>query len=163
MTAREVFEQLVGTIDYPMFIVTTVVGEHRAGCLVGFVTQCSINPPRLLVCMSKKNHTFRVAAGAESLAVHFLGPADEDLSELFGEQSGDSIDKFQRCRWKPGPGGLPILDVERGWVAARVLDRFDVNDHVAFLVEPFDGTAHDAGVSPLGFQQVRDMVPGHEA
>ncbi len=57
------FEALAGSMDYPMFLVTVSAGRDRSGCLVGFVTQCSISPPRLMVCLSKKNHTFQVAAG----------------------------------------------------------------------------------------------------
>ncbi|MGH4007527.1 MAG: hypothetical protein ACRDTH_05060 [Pseudonocardiaceae bacterium] len=29
-------------------------------------------PPRLLICLSGKNHTYRVVTGSEALAVHFL-------------------------------------------------------------------------------------------
>ncbi len=35
------FESLVGSMDYPMFVVTVNAGGERSGCLVGFVTQCS--------------------------------------------------------------------------------------------------------------------------
>ena len=43
------FNDLVGGLDYPMFIATarSERGE-RAGCLVGFATQCSIDPSRFL-------------------------------------------------------------------------------------------------------------------
>jgi flavin reductase (DIM6/NTAB) family NADH-FMN oxidoreductase RutF len=30
------FEELIGELDYPMFIVTTRKGEQLAGCLIGF-------------------------------------------------------------------------------------------------------------------------------
>ena len=36
------FQELADHFDYPMFIVTAAVGDRRAGCLVGFCTQCSI-------------------------------------------------------------------------------------------------------------------------
>ena len=76
------FNALVADLDYPMVVVTTAAGSELAGCLVGFATQCSIDPPRFLVCISKQNRTYRVARGAELLAVHFL-PADAtDLAEL---------------------------------------------------------------------------------
>ena len=58
----EAFEQLVALLNYPMFVVTTEVGGTPAGCLVGFASQASIHPPRFLVGLSTKNHTFRVAA-----------------------------------------------------------------------------------------------------
>ena len=55
----EAFEKLVALLNYPMFVVTTGVGGTAAGCLVGFASQVSIHPPRFLVGLSTKNHTFR--------------------------------------------------------------------------------------------------------
>jgi flavin reductase (DIM6/NTAB) family NADH-FMN oxidoreductase RutF len=50
-----------------MFIVTAVGRDgERAGCLVGFATQCSIQPPRFLACISRENRTFDVVTEAES-------------------------------------------------------------------------------------------------
>ena len=53
--------QAVSLLDYPMFVVTTRAGDEPAGCLVGFASQVSIRPPRFLVGLSKRNHTYRVA------------------------------------------------------------------------------------------------------
>ena len=71
-------DDFVEGLDYPVFVVTAASGEERDGCLVGFATQASIDPPRLLVCLSKENRTTRIAQDAEVLAVHALG-ADEQL------------------------------------------------------------------------------------
>lgn len=157
------FQALVATIDYPMFVVTTAAEGERAGCLVGFATQCSIDPPRFLVCLSKRNHTLRVAERAEVLIVHFLGVDDLDIASLFGENTGDEVDKFARCRWEPGPGAAPVLTAARGWVAGRILDRLDLGDHLGFLAEPLAGEARDGDGLQLGFQGVRHLDPGHEA
>ena len=43
------FDAFVGGLDYPVFVVTAAHGEERSGCLVGFATQASIDPPRMLV------------------------------------------------------------------------------------------------------------------
>ena len=122
--ARDTFDALMGELDYPMFIVTVAHGGERSGCLVGFATQCSIDPPRFLVCLSKANHTYRVARHAELLAVHFV-PADaEPLAELFGGETGDRVDKFARCEWHPGPGGVPLLaDCPNRFVGRRARAR----------------------------------------
>ena len=64
------FDAVVEGLDYPMFVVTTAHDGERAGCMVGFTTQASINPPRMMVCLSVKNHTHRVARHADLLAVH---------------------------------------------------------------------------------------------
>src|SRR5690348_6276936 len=104
------FDAFVDGLDYPMFVVTTAHGGERAGCLVGFTTQASIDPPRMLVCLSVANHTYQVARQAELLAVHVLDKNDHDLAELFGGRTGDEVDKFAKCRWTPGPDGVPLLE-----------------------------------------------------
>jgi flavin reductase (DIM6/NTAB) family NADH-FMN oxidoreductase RutF len=162
----EAFHRLVGEVDYPMYIVTTAAGGERAGCLVGFTTQCSIDPARLLVCLSIRNHTFRVAQRAGVLVVHFLSPGHLELAKLFGEETGDEVDKFSRCQWAPGPDGIPVVAGVKGWVAGRVLATLDAGDHTAYLLEPFAGEADDSGDDSepqLSFQQVRGFHPGHEA
>jgi flavin reductase (DIM6/NTAB) family NADH-FMN oxidoreductase RutF len=157
-----VFERLVSDLDTPMYVVTAADGTDRAGCLVGFATQASIDPPRMLVLISRANETFRVASTAEALGVHFLGADNKDLAELFGEESGDWTDKFERCEWQDGPAGVPVLIGVKGWIVGRVLERLDAGDHVAHLLEPVDGGfAHAA--APLTLQQVRDLDPGHPA
>lgn len=162
MTAAEAFADLVGDLDYPMMIVTAAAGGERAGCLVGFATQCSIDPPRFAVWISRKNHTFRVARRAGVLAVHFLSSTDRPLAELFGGSTGDDVDKFARCRWRDGPEGVPVLKACGRWFAGNVLEQFPTEDHVGFLLAPVSVEVGAWG-GQLGFQAARDISPGHDA
>jgi flavin reductase (DIM6/NTAB) family NADH-FMN oxidoreductase RutF len=156
------FSDLVGDLDYPMMIVTAAAGTERAGCLVGFATQCSIDPPRFAVWISRKNHTFLVARAAGVLAVHFLSEADRSLAELFGGTTGDDVDKFARCRWRDGPQGVPVLEDCPRWFVGEVIERFPTEDHVGFLLAPITVEA-GAWAGQLGFQAARSITPGHEA
>lgn len=160
---RAVFEALVGELDYPMFVVTTAAGSDRSGCLVGFATQVSIQPPRYLVAISVNNRTHRVATNAQRLAVHVLGSEQVDLASLFGEQTGDEVDKFARCSWTPGPDGVPILAAAAGWFSGPIVQRQPFGDHEGFVVEPDAGRGPSGDVRPLSFAQVRDFDPGKEA
>ena len=63
-----------GLLDGPMYVVTAAAARERAGCLVGFAGQCSIEPERHMVWISKANHTYRVATAAGHLGVHLLAP-----------------------------------------------------------------------------------------
>lgn len=155
------FERLVAGIDYPLFVVTTVAADgERGGCLVGFATQCSIHPQRFLVGLSDKNHTYEVARRATHLAVHLVDRSQKDIAELFGGESMDSVDKFERCAWRDGPEGVPILDDLAGWFVGRILERIDLGDHVGHVIEPV--VAHAAAVAELQFGDAKDIDPGHE-
>jgi flavin reductase (DIM6/NTAB) family NADH-FMN oxidoreductase RutF len=156
------FEKLMGTLDYPMFIVTVRDAGERSGCLIGFATQGSIHPPRFLAGLSKKNRTYRVARDARHLAVHFV-PADAvELAELFGGETGDEVDKFARCAWRDGPFGLPILDECENWFVGDVVERLDLGDHVGFLLEPV-AAEHGTEGRQFTFHRAKRIEAGHEA
>ena len=159
----EAFEKLVSLLDYPMFVVTTRADDESAGCLVGFASQVSIKPPRFLVGLSKRNHTYRVARRTDHLAVHLVARRHCELARLFGGETGDRTDKFARCAWHAGPNGMPILDDAAGWFVGEVLARYDVGDHVGFLLEPIAGNVPDKFEQLVTFADVRDLDPGHEA
>jgi flavin reductase (DIM6/NTAB) family NADH-FMN oxidoreductase RutF len=159
------FTRLVAELEYPMYVVTAAAGAEHAGCLVGFGTQTGIHPPRFLVCISRKNHTLDVAGEAAVLAVHVLSdePRERELAELFGSETGDDTDKFERAAWHPGPEGVPLLDELPNVFVGRVVERLDnLGDHVGFLLDPFDAE-HGEHVRELGFQEAKDIEPGHRA
>ncbi|MDX6200145.1 MAG: hypothetical protein QOJ79_3296 [Actinomycetota bacterium] len=163
MSWTEAFDALTSSLEYPMFIVTAAADGERNGCLVGFATQCSMDPPTLLVCISKANRTFNTAQRSTSLVVHYLGVEDEALARLFGESTGDEEDKFAKCSWSPRPDGTPVLDGCRGWVSGDVVSRTDVGDHMAMAVRITTAEVQDDRAGQLGFQRVKDFDPGHPA
>ncbi len=162
--AQAAFNAAMGQLDMPMQIVTAAGPEEgeRGGCLVGFASQCSIDPPRFMVWLSKKNHTLKIARRADVLAVHFPTPDQLDVAARFGTRSGDEVDKLATERWHEGPHGVPILDDIRRWFAGRVTERFDAGDHIAFMLEPIAGSV-EIELPQLGFQAVKHLDPGHDA
>jgi flavin reductase (DIM6/NTAB) family NADH-FMN oxidoreductase RutF len=148
------------TTHHPMVVVTASAGGTRAGCLVGHLTQCSIDPLRVLVCLSRANRTHAVAVQAETLAVHHLGHDQRDLARLFGEETGDEVDKFARCSWRHGPSGTVVLDDVRHWWVGRRAIRVPLGDHEGFVLEPI--TVHAEGpYRQLDSTQVADLDAGH--
>lgn len=160
--AIDTANEMLSDLDYPVFVVTAASSDEKSGCLVGFASQCSIEPLRVMVWLSKANHTFRVARQADILAVHALAAGQHQLAALFGEETGDEVDKFDRCPWRPGPDGVPIIEECSRWLAGRVLERVDGGDHVGFLLETVEAAAGAWSVQ-LSFRQVRDLRPGHPA
>jgi riboflavin-specific deaminase-like protein len=158
----EAFHAVMADIDFPMVIVTAADGHDRSGCLVGFHAQSSIDPPRFTVWISKKNHTYAVARRADVLTVHLPSAEQRDLAALFGEETGDEVDKFAAGSWRTGPHGALVLEQVARWFVGRVAETLDTGDHVAFLLEPIAGEV-GSWSGQLGFQAVKDFEPGHQA
>ena len=158
--AAKTFLKLAGSLDYPIFIVTTRVADRLEGCVIGFATQCSFHPARFLACLSRTNRTFDLAEEADALAVHLVPRAAIELVELFGGETGDEIDKFARCDWSEGPRGLPILDGCPSWFAGGIRARHDLGDHVGMLLDPIEARFEPGEI--VSFLEVTDVDPGHE-
>jgi flavin reductase (DIM6/NTAB) family NADH-FMN oxidoreductase RutF len=157
----DIFGKIMGTLNYPVFIVTTAAGDRREGCVIGFATHTSLRPPRFLACLSRENRTYRLAREAVALAVHAVPRDRTDLVELFGGETGDEIDKFARCEWRPGPRGLPILAGCPSWFAGAILSGHDLGDHEGFLLSPIDARYEPGELAY--FQDVTYVEPGHPA
>ncbi|MGW6691113.1 flavin reductase family protein [Streptomyces sp. NPDC054961] len=153
-------------LDGPMYVVTATAGGERAGCLVGFASQCSIEPPRFMVWLSVANHTFRVAREASCLTVHALSREQRGLAALFGGETGDRVDKFARTAWRPGEAGGLVLTEVQAWFTGRIEERIEGGDHVGFLLAPTEGRAPEEGAQAppvLRYRDVKDLKPGHPA
>ena len=146
---------MLDELDYPMFI-ATVPGD---GCLVGFATQCSIDPLRFLVCLSDKNKTYRLAKDATHMGLHVVPEDRPELAELFGGETADDFDKLAQVQWRPGPGEVPLI-AGCPYVAGRLVERREVGDHVAFVL---DVEVEEGAATPLRFARARVIDPGHEA
>ncbi len=153
------FAQLVATLDYPLYVLTTSVNGEPSGCLIGFATQCSIHPRRFLACISKQNHTFGLVREATAVAVHIVEEGDQDIARLFGGETGDEVDKFAGIDWRY-VHEVPVLSACKRWFIGSVLERMDLGDHVGLLLEPVDA-ANGPADEQLGYQQARDIPPGH--
>ncbi|MDN3293310.1 flavin reductase family protein [Streptomyces ficellus] len=151
-------------VDYPMYVVTAAANGERAGCLVGFASQCSIDPPRYAVWLSRANRTYRVARHATHLGVHLLAKEHAEVARLFGSETGDSIDKFRHVAWHPRHGDTPVLREACAWFVGRVGGHIDGGDHVGFLLDPVEASPPAPGRPPLVmFRDVVHLSPGHPA
>ena len=157
------FSEVIASLDPPLAVVTAVSDNERAGCLIGFHAQSSIDPPRYVVWLSKANHTFRVALHATYFGVHFLTEDDIGLASLFGTRSGDRTDKFAHCTWEPGPGGVPVLtDCPHRFTATRVAVLDEGGDHICLVLAPVE-VAPATPFRPFRLAQAAELDPGHDA
>jgi flavin reductase (DIM6/NTAB) family NADH-FMN oxidoreductase RutF len=159
--AENAFGTIAAAADAALIVVTAAEAEERAGCLVGFHTQSSIEPLRYCVWLSKANYTYRVALRSTHLAIHFLTASDLPLAERFGTLTGDTVDKFAGVRVRPGPGGVPVLQDYPHWLVGRRTTLVDEGgDHVCLMTEPV--AVHTGGpFQPLRLSQASHLEPGH--
>ena len=159
----DAFGRLMASVDPPLIVLTTAVGSERAGCLVGFHAQSSIEPQHYCVWLSKANHTYKVGLRARNFAVHFLTTDDFAVAEHFGTLSGDDTDKFAGLDVRIDSQGVPLLQAcphQLSLERIAVLD--DGSDHVC-LTTRVRAAQSGADFVPLRVSSATHLVPGHSS
>ena len=150
-------------VDYPYYLATVRTPEgEMSGCLAGFVTQCSIDPPNFVACISHVNHTFGVAVRCPAMGLHLLGQDQLEMARLFGEETEDAVDKFAAADWRLGTTGAPLLADVSVALEGVILGHFSVGDHEAFVVRAVRAVA-GPGCGLLTRRSSPPLHPGHPA
>ena len=148
-------------VDYPYYLLTVRAPDgEMSGCLAGFVSQCSINPPNFIACISRLNHTLGVATRSSAMGLHLLGEDQLAMARLFGEETGDEVDKFADIDWRIGTTGAPLVSDVASAVEGTVLGHFSVGDHEAFLVRAVRAV-QGPGHGLLTHRTSPPLHPGH--
>ena len=123
-------------LDYPYYVITVrAPDEEMSGCLATFVTQCSIDPPNFIACVSKRQpHLGRRRAlhrhgpPPPRPATRTPWPASSARRRATWSTSSPTVD------WRLGPTGAPLLADVAVSVEGNILGHFSVGDHEAFLL-----------------------------
>lgn len=159
----QAFTDMMSSLDVPLIVVTASDGNERAGCLVGFHTQSSIEPARFCVWLSKANHTYRIALRATHLGIHFLTTDDLPLAEHFGTLTGDNCDKFADVEAQTGLGDVPVLAACANLlIVKRTVLVDEGGDHVCMAAEV--SSAYSPGpFAPLRLSHAGHLEAGHDS
>lgn len=130
--------------------VTVVTTVDECGTPVGLTansfTSVSLDPPLLLVCISRKSLSLPIFLRTEGFAVNILSESQQALSDRFARPAED---RFAGIAWKTGPVGGPILDGVCGWFDCRLHDRLEAGDH-EILIGRIAGFGQER-LRPLGY------------
>jgi flavin reductase (DIM6/NTAB) family NADH-FMN oxidoreductase RutF len=93
-------------------------------------------------------------ARADVVAVHVLSREQEQVARIFATSG---IDRFAtHGNWRPGPGGVPLLDGVLARLVCRVTQRVEAGDHTIVLATPQTGDHQvDESATPLVYHAGR--------
>ncbi len=128
-------------------IVTTADGN---GGVFGFTansfTSVSIDPPLVLVSISKASYGLPIFTRASGFAVNILAEHQRALSNQFATRGSD---KFAGTSWHSAQSGSPIFEHVVAWFDCEYFQQVDAGDHKLLIGKVLEfGYNYD---TPLGF------------
>ncbi len=114
-------------------VVTTILNGIPGGITVSAFTSLSLNPPLVMIAISKDSTFHDVLIKSGKFAVNLLSKDAKELSERFAGKYGN--DKFNNVRYKIGKFGLPILEDSIAVIECSIWRTYDGGDHTIFIGE----------------------------
>ena len=151
---REQLETLFGRFETTGCIVTASYLGLLSASIVTFITPCSLNPPRLVVCTRNESMTNEVIEQSRALVIHPLARGQEEWVAHFSQPARDA-NKFESVKWRPGVTGTPILEEAVGYVEGEVIASLPAGDHTVRMIEPVGAVLRDPNAELL---TLRDIV-----
>ncbi|MBS1868425.1 MAG: flavin reductase family protein [Actinobacteria bacterium] len=88
-------------------VVTTMAHDQPKGLAVNAFCSVSLEPPTVLVCVSRASRSCEALVRATSIGINLLAADQEPVARTF---AGRENDKFAHLEWRLGACGAPLLD-----------------------------------------------------
>lgn len=132
--------------------VTVVTTLDQDGMPVGFTansfTSVSLDPPLILVCLSRSTGLAQIFGTVASFAVNILSKEQESISNSFASTKED---RFSEVAWQAKSTGSPIIGGSTAWLDCEIYDRLTAGDHIILLGRVVEAQMSD--IEPLGYFQ----------
>ncbi len=116
----------------------------------------SLEPPLVLVCVSKASRFHQVVANADAWAVSLLSGDQEAVARHFANRGRDLRTQFDRVPHTLGVfSGAPLIDGALAWLECETYDQHDGGDHTIVVGRVRRTSNHASTDSPLTYHRGR--------
>lgn len=145
LTPQE-FRDVIGHFASGVTVITTALDGVPHGTTASAVASLSLEPPMLLICMSRSSATGQAVLRSGAFAVNILGEGDDELARRF---AGKGDDKFAGVAVERGEHGQPLLVDALAQLVCRVTQQVEAATHIVFFGEVHEATARPG--EPLAY------------
>ena len=140
-------------------VVTTQIDGTLHGLTVSAFSSLSLDPPLVIICISRSIHSHNVIHERGLFAVNFLSENQVDLGRRFAGLIEGVVDRFEGIEFAQSPAGNPLIAGCLGWLDCRLWKTYDGGDHSIFVGEVL-AAGSGSGEKPLLYFDRRWHVLG---
>jgi len=129
-------------------VLSTLSGAEDVGITASSFTSLSLNPPQVLMSVSKRLYTHNALRESGIFAVSFLRDEQAEWGKRFAGMVPEIEDRFEGIAIHRAETGCAILSDALAWVDCKVTHVYDGDDHSIFIGEVLAAGSSDEG-SPL--------------
>ncbi len=148
-------KQVLRLFTYGMYAVSAHAGSANGVFLANWLSQCSFDPPLIMVSIENESHTLPLIRASGLFAVHVLASGQREFAGMLGKSFRSQPNKLKKVRWHPSAvTGCPILEDTLGYVECRVKGELPAGDSTIVVGEVIQAQMQsEAELTPLTLQE----------
>jgi flavin reductase (DIM6/NTAB) family NADH-FMN oxidoreductase RutF len=131
----EAKKQTLRMLPYGLYVLTARSEEGTNAATVSWLSQASIEPPRIVVTLGNNTGIWHQVRQAGTFAVNVLGSGQKHLASVFFRRVEPEGNSLGGASFHEGVTGAPILDEVPAYLECRVVEMIDAGDHTLFLAD----------------------------
>ncbi|MCF8404809.1 MAG: flavin reductase [Bacteroidales bacterium] len=147
-------------MSYGIYLISSKYENDKCGYIANTAFQVTAEPPQIAISCHKDNTSATIIEKSGVFAVSVLEKnTDAGLIGLFGYQSGNEEEKFERVSYLEGKNGAPVITTHAvAYFECKVVDKFDVGSHYLFIGEVTEGELLAPEKDSLTYKYFRDEM-----
>ncbi|MBT8198376.1 MAG: flavin reductase family protein [Acidimicrobiia bacterium] len=141
LVSPEQFRSLVGSFATGVTVVTSAHEGEASGMTVSAFSSVSMDPPLVLVCLTRGKPTTDLIEGSRRFVVNILAADQQTVSDQFAYL--DAEERLFSVAYEQDDTGLPVLDGAVAHLVCRVQRTEEAGDHLIFIGEVESGDVSD--------------------
>jgi flavin reductase (DIM6/NTAB) family NADH-FMN oxidoreductase RutF len=139
----DIKKKVLRRIQYGMYVLTSKFGEDVGAGTINWLSQCSFNPPMVMVGLKKDSHLLEVVKQVRSFVVNVIGKNQKEMAASFFRPNQPVDMKMNGYSFQYSPAGGLILVDAPAWFECKITDSVDRGDHQVIVAE-----VTDCGMNP---------------
>ncbi|MBR0565343.1 flavin reductase [Azoarcus sp. L1K30] len=133
--SAEAFKDGMRRLAQPVAIATVARAKERAGLTISSFCSLSVDPPRVMACISHSAGAFPLIARGAAMAINVLAQGQAGMGQRFASSSIKGETRFDVGHWDTGVCGAPVLRDALTVFDGRVRDVVDAGTHSIVTVD----------------------------
>ena len=143
-------QNVLRMIEHGLYILGAGEGENAVANAVTWLTQCSFQPPLVVVAIRVEGRLHDAVLDTGAFSVNMVAADQQDMASAFFRPSQVGGNTMNGYTFEPGAeAGSPLLIDSPAWFEARVRDVVTGGDHTVFVAEVVAAGVRDAEAKTL--------------
>lgn len=142
------FREAMARVATPVSVVTALADDRPHGSTVSAFASLSMDPPMVLVSLTKSSALLSAIQSSGSFGLNVLGTTHCTLANTFAARRPHD-EKFAEVEWRQD-NGIPRLSGALGWIACELEQQVEGGDHIVLFGKVMEVSTQGGG-EPLTY------------